>query len=317
MSSLTATSFLTDTKVASACAGKRVTICVPNEQKEALQSVEVLIKATGATEINKVYAVPDGNKTEVLIVLGAGFDTTVAAGCLVPDGTLLIHTEIDVSLDMMIAGLVDVESVKTNSGVSLWSGRQPQWEAGSKASLGKDTTSATVDVSAASDAGDKSASVWQAAVAAQLGGDVMDIELEDEDVLLELAGEVAKPPTQVDGGCATKKRACANCSCGRREMEEAEEAGLPRPKVTDEELAKMKSSCGNCHKGDAFRCAGCPFLGKPAYDSSEVPLASTSTDGAVKLDSFVDAGAVKVSKAATSKTTTSGRVMMDMGGDDF
>ena len=100
-------------------------------------------------------------------------------------------------------------------------------------------------------------------------------------------------------------------------MEEAEEAGLPRPKVTDEELAKMKSSCGNCHKGDAFRCAGCPFLGKPAYDSSEVPLASTSTDGAVKLDSFVDAGAVKVSKAATSKTTTSGRVMMDMGGDDF
>ena len=84
MSSLTATSFLTDTKVASACAGKRVTICVPNEQKVALQSVEVLIKATGATEINKVYAVPDGNKTEVLIVLGAGFDTTVAAGCLVP-----------------------------------------------------------------------------------------------------------------------------------------------------------------------------------------------------------------------------------------
>ena len=31
-----------------------------------------------------------------------------------------------------------------------------------------------------------------------------------------------------------------------------------------------KSACGNCGKGDAFRCAGCPHRGTPAYEAVRI-----------------------------------------------
>jgi anamorsin len=52
---------------------------------------------------------------------------------------------------------------------------------------------------------------------------------------------------------AVKKRPCANCTCGLKEMN-----------------AAVRSACGNCHKGDAFRCSGCPSFGLPPYDPGDV-----------------------------------------------
>ena len=62
--------------------------------------------------------------------------------------------------------------------------------------------------------------------------------------------------------CITKPKACANCSCGRKEEEEAAE----KSKL---ETGQIKSSCGRCYLGDAFRCATCPYSGLPAFEPGD------------------------------------------------
>jgi|EP00670_Eutreptiella_braarudii_P005417 hypothetical protein len=67
--------------------------------------------------------------------------------------------------------------------------------------------------------------------------------------------------TASGGGCATRKKACKDCSCGRAELE---------AKGIDIQPEDMPAGgCGSCAKGDAFRCATCPFLGKPAWKPGE------------------------------------------------
>lgn len=107
----------------------------------------------------------------------------------------------------------------------------------------------------------------------------------DEDSLLE-ASDLVKPVIQ-PAECAPEKgkrrKACKNCTCGLRELEEEEiRAGNARRQVLLEgdELAEVDftasmsaknavSSCGNCYLGDAFRCSGCPYLGMPAFKPGE------------------------------------------------
>lgn len=89
----------------------------------------------------------------------------------------------------------------------------------------------------------------------------------DEDALLTEEDKAAKTGSKKEGeDCSTRRRACKNCVCGRAEQEkELEAKGI---KLDDVDAAgPPPGGCGNCSRGDAFRCAGCPYLGKPAFNN--------------------------------------------------
>lgn len=92
-------------------------------------------------------------------------------------------------------------------------------------------------------------------------------DLVDEDELLAADGMEA-PEVPDDVGCSARKP-CANCTCGRAEALAAEDQKAEVP---------SSSKCGSCHKGDAFRCASCPYLGKPAFKPGEEHLVLELTD---------------------------------------
>lgn len=101
-----------------------------------------------------------------------------------------------------------------------------------------------------------------------------------------------------------RRRACKDCTCGLKELEEQENAEQrdlqdtllgtmaksataeaikieerlkSRIQFTDDDLAEIDftvegktGGCGSCALGDAFRCDGCPYLGLPPFKPGEV-----------------------------------------------
>ncbi|CBZ55516.1 hypothetical protein NCLIV_059410 [Neospora caninum Liverpool] len=130
----------------------------------------------------------------------------------------------------------------------MWTGRKPTWAAGAA-----DTVSGSNGVVAS-------------------GSNEVDADdLIDEATLIDPA-EAYQPLGKDRSSCASRPKACPNCTCGRKEAEEAAEK--TRRKL---ESGEIRSSCGNCYLGDAFRCAGCPYRGMPAFKPGEkVSLEETS-----------------------------------------
>ena len=173
---------------------------------------------------------------------------------------------VDVSFNLLIAGFIN----PTATG-AITTACKTAWDQNSAASI--QTSESNVVESA-----------WTSLASTH---DLMDGDMVDDDALLAAAVPLSEAAVkQKENDCSTKPRACKNCSCGRAEMEAAVLSGAPLPVISDEELKSSVSNCGNCAKGDAFRCAGCPYLGKPAFAEDEVPLAESSSKvgAAITLD---------------------------------
>ena len=89
---------------------------------------------------------------------------------------------------------------------------------------------------------------------------------------------------------------CENCTCGKKELAEG------KISVDQLESGQVESSCGKCYLGDAFRCGGCPFRGKPAFEPGEkVKLQQDDTMSAAQDASRVVAQKVNVQDSSSSK----------------
>lgn len=91
----------------------------------------------------------------------------------------------------------------------------------------------------------------------------------DEDNLLADSSNLLAPPPAMSAVAATDaddcagREPCADCTCGRSENKAKQQQQQGRVET---------SACGKCHLGDAFRCASCPHLGKPAFKPGEEHL---------------------------------------------
>lgn len=127
-------------------------------------------------------------------------------------------------------------------------------------------------------------SVWRLAA-----DDLMEDDLIDESELLSAIDTVTPGTLDLSGlaadACGPSKKPCANCVCGRAETDAAGQAATKKQTLSESGAAvrgpdgklvvdtiKLKAAaggCGSCSLGDAFRCAGCPSKGLPAYTVGE------------------------------------------------
>eukprot|EP00656_Telonema_subtile_P000946 TRINITY_DN10451_c0_g1_i1.p1 TRINITY_DN10451_c0_g1~~TRINITY_DN10451_c0_g1_i1.p1 ORF type:complete len:237 (-),score=65.27 TRINITY_DN10451_c0_g1_i1:156-866(-) len=187
-----------------------------------------------------------GEFDRVLAVAEAGHqvDWATLLQSLKPGGNLDLVVDQDdaegngVGLAAMIAGLkgVNVAECPVDGSVRVTAAK-PDYATGAKAAIKVDPFAAGAE----------------------------DGEEIDEDSLLTAEEIAAKPELPACGPKSKGRKACKNCSCGFADQLDAEKKG--ELKAGDQPL--FKSACGSCYKGDAFRCADCPYRGMAAFQPGE------------------------------------------------
>jgi len=160
---------------------------------------------------------------------------------------------------MTLEGFLDVsareELEEGGDAFVVFSGTKPGWERGAKFTLEKKKKKNTKT----NETNDNNANGWE---------DEDEEELIDEDALLT-EEDKERPNKESAAGCPPTRKPCKDCTCGRKEEEEMKENIVKMDLENDPNDATFKSACGNCALGDAFRCAGCPYLGQPAFKDGE------------------------------------------------
>lgn len=213
-------------------------------------SPEYLISASDNTLVEKLQGYGENVFDEIFMVdvIPDEDSQAVLYGMLKSSGKLMIEGIADrdagqvLSTDLKIQGFMDIMAAKDpGTGSRFIVCQRPKWETGNVAKV-------------------------NIPVAVKMStSDLAEDELIDEEDLLKGVEIPVVEPQDCGEGAGGKRRACANCTCGLADQE-AQGAQEVNKTLSVEEKVVKASSCGNCSKGDAFRCASCPFLGKPTFE---------------------------------------------------
>ena len=208
---------------------------------------------------------------------------------LKPNGTLRVRVLFDerdddekktrkmvdaVARELKMEGIVDVQVITqkkdcdgTGQTTYFVTGTKPGWERGAKFRLNKKKKNNNDNTTTTTKRIQETKNGWT--VNGNGDDDDDDDTIIDEDALLT-ERDKERPTDANAAGCPPTRKPCKDCTCGRKEAEEAKENNSENVVVkmdleNDPNDMTFKSACGNCALGDAFRCAGCPYLGQPAF----------------------------------------------------